>query len=154
SDDRAHRAAHEGEEKAPPGDGPLVDAAAAYLDGFAGARRLLRRGNTFGVGLAIDESERIRGLEVSIPFFEAAPVEHELAPARRPELVMLSALRAHLVVCRESVRRLSLAATVALAKNAFAERPLVGRVKIGGLLLGPRRHRGPQYTRTGVGRPP
>ena len=81
--DAPHRPAHEREEEGAPRDGNAADARAADLDGLPGLRRPLRRRDALGVGLAVDELERIGRLEVRVPLLDRAVVGEELPPARR-----------------------------------------------------------------------
>ena len=137
ADHGAHRPAHEGEQEGAPRHGTPLDACASDLHAFAGTRRLLRGADSLGVGLAVDELERVGGCEVRVPLLERALVEQQLTPPGGGELVVVAALRADFEVGGEGVGRERLAAPVALAEDALAEGLLLRGVALGRLLLGP-----------------
>ncbi len=112
------------------------------FDGLSRVRRPLRRGDALRVALAVDELERIGGLEVRVPLLERAVVERGGArhPAA-PSLWCAPHWRADLEVARRALRpRAS-----RRSRRTCGRRPCRAsssrRRRLGGLLVGPG-HRG------------
>ena len=135
--DAAHRATHECKEKGAPSDRPSVQVRTANFDGLFRVRGPARARQTLGIRASVDELERVRRLEIRVPFVEPALVEKQSSPAARVELVVAAAKRTHLEVGREGVRGKGFTAGVALAKYALSERLLVGGVAFRGFLFWP-----------------
>src|SRR5262249_12412046 len=100
-------------------------------------RLLLRGADAFLVGTAVAEVERVSGLERVVPGLDRAVVEEQPAPTVGVELVVMAALRADLERGGELVGGHGLAALVAAAEHADAERSLLAPVGGGQVLFGP-----------------
>ena len=95
ADDRAHRTAHEPEVHDAQGDRPAVDRGRSPSRGVAHARGQLGCGDAIGVGLLVDEVERIDRSESRIALDERAVIDQEADPRVGRQAEVMAAVRAN-----------------------------------------------------------